>query len=167
MTPISKSVQQAVQSHVERLCEIATKYLDKHITVPSISFRRSGGNAGTAHLQRNHVNLNPIYLSDNHEEFFEQVIPHEIAHLVVYQCFGKTKPHGKEWQAVMQNVFERPPLVRHTMETPKGISKTFAYQCSCGPTTLTIRRHNKVIRGEQQYQCRRCKQILKSMEEKD
>lgn len=161
MTQISDSLKQAVHEQVEALCLIASEHLNQTIVPPSIGFRRSGGNAGTAHLQRNHVNLNPIYLSSNQDEFIAQVIPHEIAHIIVYQYFGKTKPHGREWQAVMLNVFGRPPHVRHSMTAPEARKKIFNYRCDCGPTELTIRRHNKVVRGEQQYQCRRCNTILR------
>lgn len=160
MTAVSEHQKQSVYDRVSTLCQTASDYLTLVIEAPTISFRRSGGNAGTAHLQRNHINLNPIYLIDNHNEYIDQVIPHEIAHLVVYQCFGKVRPHGKEWQSVMLEIFKRPPLVRHTMSTSLSSQRTFNYQCGCGPTELTIRRHNKVVRGQQQYQCRRCREIL-------
>lgn len=160
MILIPADVKESVHQRVKTLCTTAGECLQHKIDQPSIGYRRSGGIAGSAYLQRNHVNFNPLYLIENHHEYIQQVIPHEVAHLVVYQCFGKVKPHGKEWQSVMREVFNRPPLVRHSMTSPALEQRQFAYQCACGSTQLTIRRHNKVVRGEQQYQCRRCKQIL-------
>ncbi|WP_372930567.1 zinc ribbon domain-containing protein, partial [Shewanella putrefaciens] len=39
-------------------------------------------------------------------------------------------------------------------------SKEVEYRCACGPIRLSIRRHNKVLRGESRYICKRCKTHL-------
>jgi SprT protein len=38
--------------------------------------------------------------------------------------------------------------------------RTHAYACACQQHRLSVRRHNKVVRGEARYHCRRCRQPL-------
>ncbi|MEP1383040.1 MAG: zinc ribbon domain-containing protein [Paraglaciecola sp.] len=45
----------------------------------------------------------------------------------------------------------------------KVSGKTFLYQCQCGTVELSITRHNKVVKGKQNYICRRCKNTLQKI----
>ena len=139
---------------------IAEKLLKQTFPRPEISFKLRGKSAGTAHLQQNKLRFNAILLIENQDAFFEQVIPHEICHLLAHQMYGRVKPHGLEWQALMVHLFTLTPSTTHSMNTQSVTGKQFSYRCDCGPVSLSIRRHNKVIRGETQYRCRRCKKEL-------
>lgn len=142
-------------------CLLKVKDHFKHpITPPTIMFNQRGKIAGTAHLQRNLVKLNSVLMADNFNEFLLDVIPHETAHIVVYQLYGKVRPHGLEWQNIMRDIFKRPPTVRHSMDVSKTQGQQFEYYCGCGPISLSIRRHNKVKRQEQVYRCSKCQQTL-------
>ena len=88
------------------------------------------------------------------------MIPHEIAHLIVFAVWGKVKPHGKEWQSVMQNIFGIPAQTTHSMDISKVRGVTFAYRCRCQTHQLTVRRHRAVVRGDRQYTCRKCGSVL-------
>ncbi|QDO82534.1 SprT family zinc-dependent metalloprotease [Shewanella psychropiezotolerans] len=139
----------------------AETHLKRTFPHPEISFKLRGKSAGTAHLQLNLLRFNSTLLAENHQAFIDQVVPHEICHLLAYQLYGKVKPHGKEWQALMIKVYQLEPATTHTLNTESVSGKTFDYLCDCGNIPLSIRRHNKVIRGETQYRCRCCKQELK------
>ncbi|CCK08390.1 Protein sprT [Cronobacter sakazakii 696] len=39
-------------------------------------------------------------------------------------------------------------------------ANTFPYRCRCQQHQLTVRRHNRVVRGETQYRCVRCGDTL-------
>ena len=126
---------------------------------PTYLFNQRGKAAGTAHLQRNIIKINPTLFVNNREEFFQQVIPHEVAHLITFQLYGRTRPHGKEWQRVMEEVFKRPALTTHQLDIKEVVGKQFSYRCACTTHLLTIRRHNKVLKGSE-YRCKLCQSAL-------
>ncbi|MCL2912440.1 SprT family zinc-dependent metalloprotease [Shewanella corallii] len=161
-----KAATQLQQQLLER-CEAcfhqAEQRLKRKFPRPAISFALRGKSAGTAHLQQNRLRFNPVLLKENPEAFLQEVVPHEIAHLLCFQLYGAgkaIKPHGKEWQAIMLQVFDLTPRASHSFDISSVRGKTYAYQCQCGPVELSVRRHNKVQRGESRYLCRHCKQVL-------
>lgn len=145
--------------HVEHCYEKADGYFGRRFPRPALSFRRSGKNAGTAFLQQNRINFHPLLLRDNSDAFMRDVIPHEISHLLVWQLYGKVRPHGSEWQAMMIDVFASNPSATHRFDTSALGAAEFAYRCGCDTVMLSQRRHNTVLRGGQ-YRCRRCREVL-------
>ncbi|GLS83093.1 SprT family zinc-dependent metalloprotease [Paraferrimonas haliotis] len=143
--------------------EACYRQLDSHyktqFTRPQVSFKLRGRSAGTAHLSENRLRFNPKLMQDNLEAFLTDVVPHEVAHLICFQRHGRVRPHGKEWQQIMRHVFQCEPKTTHNFDVSKVSGPEFTYQCQCGPVQLTLRRHNKVLRGAQ-YLCRRCHQQL-------
>jgi len=109
-------------------------------------------------LQQNRINFHPTLLKENTNDFLKSVVPHEISHLLVWQLFGKVKPHGKEWQSIMRAVFSCEPNATHSFDVTSAV-KTFPYRCQCSTYALTTRRHNNIKKG-MQYRCKRCNDIL-------
>ena len=139
---------------------LANRYFNTFFKEPELMCNQRGKIAGTAHLQKNVIKLNPELFEDNVDVFLSAVIPHEVAHIITYQLYGKVRPHGSQWQFIMKEVFELDPEVRHQMDVTKTQGKVFDYWCECGKVSLSIRRHNNVWRNKQQYQCRRCGKTL-------
>ena len=127
-----------------------------HWPQPLLSFTQRGKAAGTAHLQRWEIRLNPVLLADHPELFLHEVIAHELAHLLVFARHGRVAPHGKPWQAMMRQVFALEPRVTHRLDTSKLQGPQFAYRCACREHLLSVRRHHKVLRGQSRYLCRHC-----------
>ena len=127
---------------------------------PVLSYTQRGKAAGTAHLHRWEIRLNPVLLVDNLELFLHEVIAHELAHLLVFARHGRVAPHGKAWQAMMRQVFGLAPRVTHQLDISSLQGPLFAYQCACQRHQLSLRRHNKVQRGQSRYLCRHCGQPL-------
>ncbi len=126
---------------------------------PIYQFDQRGKVAATAHLQRNMLRFNPILYCQNKDEFIQQIVAHEVAHLITFSLYGKVRPHGKEWQKIMQKVFTLNAKTTHSMDTKNVQGKLFLYHCLCTEHPLTIRRHNKVLKGVQ-YHCKKCQSEL-------
>ena len=141
---------------------LAECFFDRPFKRPEYLFNQYGKSAGTAHLQRNIIKFNPVLYNQNKIIFVDQVVAHEVAHLVVYQHYGKVKPHGKEWQHVMETVFHCPASTTHTLDIKDVIGKQYRYRCACTTHLLTVRRHNKVLKGAD-YICKNCKSVLKEV----
>ena len=113
-----------------------------------------------AYLQQNEIRLNPVLLVENGAAFIQQVVPHELAHLLVYQQFGRVQPHGKEWKMMMEQVLGVPAHIYHKFSTA-SVAKQFSYQCDCQTHLLSVRRHNAIQRNQRSYICRNCNQPLR------
>jgi SprT protein len=51
-----------------------------------------------------------VLLLENQQAFIDEVVPHELAHLLVWKHFGRVAPHGKEWKWMMESVLGVPPV---------------------------------------------------------
>lgn len=154
-----RQLKMQVQRQLKRDLKRANAYFNKTFTAPTISYAVRGVKAGVAYLERNEIRFNPVLLVENKQAFISQVVPHELAHILVYQHFGRVQSHGKEWKMMMETVLGVPADIYHCFDT-QSVQQQFAYQCSCQIHQLSIRRHNTVQRGNRQYVCRRCKTVL-------
>ena len=154
--------KKALQVKGEDCFILAECFFERPFKRPTYLFNQRGKSVGTAHLQRNIIKFNPILFSQNKEAFIDQVVAHEVAHLIAYQQYGKVRPHGREWQHIMENIFNRPAHTTHSLDISDVIGKQFRYQCLCTTHQLTIRRHNRVLKGAK-YACKNCGSVLKKV----
>ena len=139
----------------EKLAQANLK-LGRNYPEPKLSYTQRGTSAGTAY----EIRLNPVLLLENSEAFIEEVVPHELAHLLVWKHFGRVAPHGKEWKWMMESVLGVPARRTHQFELQSVRRNTFPYRCKCQEHQLTVRRHNRVVRGEAVYRCVHCGEQL-------
>lgn len=123
------------------------------------NLKQRGRAAGTAHLQKNELRFNPFMFQQNSAEFLETVVPHEVAHIIVFQIYGNAvKPHGKEWKAVMLKVYGLSPSRTHTFDVPPQ-KQSYEYRCSCQRHQFTKHRHTRAQKGVE-YICKGCHATL-------
>ncbi|MGR3806238.1 SprT family zinc-dependent metalloprotease [Pasteurella testudinis] len=155
-----RQLKMQISRRLRACLALAERHFNRTFAMPELSFNLRGMKAGVAYLQQNEIRLNRTLLLENNEEFLRQVVPHELAHLIVYQVFGRVQPHGKEWQMLMQQVFNLPADTGHQFDVQNVQGKTFAYRCDCQTHRLSVRRHNNILRNKVRYHCRVCKGVL-------
>lgn len=155
-----RQLKMQVIRQLKRDLDKANHYFQTEFVMPEIRYDVRGLKAGVAYLQRNEVRFNPILLQENGHDFIRQVVPHELAHILVYQQFGRVAPHGKEWQMMMENVLGVPAEIYHCFDT-SSVSRTITYQCDCQIHSLSIRQHNAIQNNKRSYFCKNCKKTLR------
>lgn len=151
--------QPSLQARLTELYLTAEQHFQSQLLKPALELTQRGTSAGSARLQSNLIRLNPVLLCESPEEFIRQILPHELAHLLVHQLYGKVAPHGNEWKYLMAEVFGLKPERTHRLDTSLVQGPRFFYRCGCQQHQLTIRRHNKIQKGVS-YRCRACQQEL-------
>lgn len=159
--------EQSVISCLKRLKRHAEQFLQCDLPCFDVRFDLRGRGAGELRVVRSHprkkqasyaLRFNDTLLSEYKDYFFSDVLPHEMAHLVVDVIHGpKVRPHGVEWQSVMINCFQVAPKAYHSLPTQpvKRIKAEFRYRCACQEHLLTVIRHRRAMKGVV-YSCRRC-----------
>jgi len=159
-TRVPVACQQAVMRSLRHFLQLAAQRLECTFDEPALLYQQRGTAAGTAWLERWEIRLNPVLLQENLQAFTDEVVPHELAHLLVWKRFGRVAPHGKEWKWMMETVLGVPARRTHQFALNSVRTNTFTYRCSCQQHQLTVRRHNRVLRGESEYRCVRCGSLL-------
>lgn len=154
------ALQQSVMRVLRSKLQLANQRLERDYPEPRLLYQQRGTAAGTAWLESWEIRLNPVLLLENQQAFIEEVVPHELAHLLVWKTFGRVAPHGKEWKWMMEQVLEVPARRTHQFAVASVRSQAFPYRCGCQQHQLTIRRHNRIVRGESEYRCVHCGDIL-------
>ena len=120
---LTKELREKVEKRVKECFDIAAKhYKHKFTTMPEIRFNLKSRTAGMAYHKEWMLRFNLILLVENEKDFFEDTIPHEVAHLVnrtvnkVPEGRKRLAAHGKEWKAVMTDCYNLPANVYHTYD---------------------------------------------------
>ncbi len=66
-----------------------------------------------------------MLLLENIDTFIAEVVPHELAHLLVWKHFGRKAPHGKEWKWMMESVLGVPARRTHQFALQSVRRNTF------------------------------------------
>ncbi|WP_341503014.1 SprT family zinc-dependent metalloprotease [Gallaecimonas sp. GXIMD4217] len=146
-------MQQLIEA-VEAAFARAEAHFGKPFPRPAVTLDLRGRAAGQAHHGKGQLRFNASLYRENRAAFLQEVVPHEVVHWLVWHHHDtRCRPHGREWQAMMSQVFGLAPRRTHDFAVRED---SFAYRCLCMEHRLTVRRHNKVQRGQAQYRCKGC-----------
>lgn len=147
-----------LKNRVRLLIEQAGQYYSRSFPQPTVYINISGADAGQALPERNILRFNPIFLVNANTDYLEQIVAHEVAHLVAFHLFGKNiRPHGKEWAGIMKKVFGLPPIRCHNYDLSVTGRYPYVYKCNCldKQNFFSVVRHRRACRGTI-YMCRSC-----------
>ena len=120
--------------------------------------------AGRAIYSQNLIELNKELL-ERHPEHLEQVVAHEMAHLIAYALFGPRQGagHGMGWKRTMR-MLGFPAARCHSLNVSnkKRPHKIQAYaKCNCknGLFAIKTKLYNKIKAGKK-YRCSKCRTPL-------
>jgi SprT protein len=142
--------------------EIAQRYFGRTFALTGITFDLRGAAAGQLAFSRKlktyRLRYNRMLLEVDPVVLIEQVVPHEVSHLVALQVYGHSIPqHGDEWKSVMVDVFGLQPDRCHTMDVSGVVAKPYIYGCLCGGEIKVTKRHHNKIQRSAGYTCTICK----------
>lgn len=155
----------ATREHIRR----AAEHFGRRFADIPVLFDLKGRNAGMYRVRGRQrcIRYNPWLFAKFFDDNLATTVPHEVAHYISDQLYGlrNIRPHGKEWQALMQLFGVEP---RRTCDydlegIPQRRQRRHAYRCACREHQLTTVRHRRIQLGRAQYLCRSCKQPLKSI----
>ena len=158
---VTKQLQQALESEIARCVSRARDLVLCEFSEPSFRLDLRGRIAGLALLKEHCIRLNIDMLLRYGNRFIDQVVAHELAHLLAFRRFGSSiRPHGREWKWIMREVFERQASVTHDFTVKLAHKKVVWYRCSCPePREFSLTRHRRALAGTI-YTCQVCRQTL-------
>ena len=106
---------------------------------------------GRTRVDVRRVRLNSLLASAN-KQLLNEVLCHELAHIAIYERFGKSeKPHGPEWKALVRQAGFEPRLrISVNGEKPSTATRRFEHLC---PVCQTIRYAKRPMTG---WRCGNC-----------
>lgn len=164
--------QAKVIVETEKFIKLAAQYFNKDFPFIPVLFDLKGQTVGMYKRtsQKQVIRYNPAIFAKYFDDNVQVTVPHEVAHYIVdaYYRSGllnrlrnhrkSIRPHGAEWKALMKYFgADASRLANYSLEGIKRRRyRTVPYLCGCRTHALGIRRHNKVIKQQARYHCRRC-----------
>lgn len=170
---VPEYIRLAVYNRAVECIVKANQYYKKEFLYPEIRYDLKGACGGKALLEEWAIRVNVQLLKDNFEDYIENTVSHEVAHLIDYELHpenfyppeGKSrKIHGKTFKFIMKHVFKADPSTTHNYDVSKVKRKRkktekYVYKCpDCGDLMeIGKNRHNKMQRKQASYFLISCK----------
>lgn len=167
---VTPEVQSACRTKVDECMRVFdSAFPDIDFPPILVTFEPCGSTAAWAKTLQYQVNINPILVMENLDEYLNVIIGHEVSHIVSDRVYGQdTQDHGPEWASVMA-ILGLPPDRCHTLDTTRARRKmkTFKYQCGCAVDNIhhVSTRANRLVRiDKREFNCLRCNTALIPLE---
>ena len=164
---VPQDVQERIRVRVQECLDISQRSFKRPFEFPTIRYDKRGQAAGEASHKDWSINLNRVLLLENLEDMIENIVPHEIAHLInseVYRSRGyrRPSPHGSSWRSIMWSYGLVPERCHHYDTSSVKITKQkqpkHVWVCrTCGTRMLLgNKRHSNHQKGWRKYFMRGC-----------
>ena len=168
MLDVYENIQEQVEMRCLHFLDMAEHHFGRSFNPPHVRCNLRGTTGGTYSSKKDELAFNGVLMRENPEEYWNQVIPHEVAHKVQRDVYGhyrhgkRVMPHGREWKAIMR-LFGLNPDRCHKMDVSNArvrrVARNYTYKCRCQTHNLTKVRHNRIQQGIK-YRCGTCKNPL-------
>jgi len=164
--PIDAHQQQRVREATHEYIARAGRIYQREFPPIAVAFDLKGRAAGMyrVHNHSRLIRYNPYIFAKYFNDNLASTVPHEVAHYVVDVLYraGSVRPHGVEWQHVMQSLGAEPQVTGNydLSGIPIRRQKRYSYRCGCMTHHISSARHNRMVRNRARYYCRRCKSAL-------
>lgn len=150
MTNVTEAQRLEVFARVKHFLDVARTQYKREFINPVVLFDLQGRIAGQA-CGNWKIRLNADLLVNNWEDFMNDTIPHEVAHLVQYVIYPYDKPHGRGWKSIMRG-FGVNPKRTHKMDLScTKVRRQARVEASCGHCGMEIKitttRAKRIMRG--------------------
>ncbi len=169
VTPIDPQREQQVRSLTRDYIARAGRIYDSEFPLIPVMFDLRGRAAGMYRVRNRDrvIRYNPYIFAKYFDDNLITTVPHEVAHYVVDLMYNgrSVRPHGAEWRRVMQSL-GAVPNVTGTYDlsgVPLRRQKRHSYRCQCSTHQISTARHNRIVRGEARYYCRKCKSAIRQI----
>lgn len=158
---MSENIKSQIEARVLECMEIVrAKFRLTEFQNPSVHFDVSGTKGGFAKYQDWSIHFNLDLAKNNMEQYLNQTVPHEVAHLVDFKKYGGWG-HKRTWKAIMIHVFGLKPDRCHSMDVSEVKTRkydTYIYTCNCPSLEHKIKTnlHKKMSVLGKNYRCGRC-----------
>lgn len=113
---------------------------------------------GSSNIREGLISLNLILKQQDRQKLLE-VVCHEVAHVAVFEIYGEnSKPHGSEWQRLMNIAGFKPSTLICINKQPGELinlrNNEWIFEHRC-PVCQMVRLSSRAVRG---WKCRDCVQ---------
>jgi SprT protein len=154
MTTLTDDQRTAVFARVKHFLDMARTRYNREFINPVVLFDLQGRIAGQA-WGNYKIRLNIDLLVHNWEEFMQDTIPHEVAHLVQKVLYPYDKSHGRGWKSIMRG-FGCNPKRTHNMDLScTKVRRQARVEASCAhcgkEIKLTTTRAKRLMNGRRYF----------------
>lgn len=137
-----------VRKAVAQCYAVAQRVHARQFSLPDVAFDLRGTTAGRAYLQRKVLRFNAVLLQENFDSFIDNVVPHEVAHLLAWELHGpRIAAHGRQWKAVMRSIGADPSRTHSYDVRNSAVGGIHMWACHCRTLQLGARQHVKALAG--------------------
>lgn len=155
---LSDALWADVETRIRELFKVASRKAGRIINPVRLRCSLTGDTAALAHGgKQGYINLNPRLLIQNKRAYFQDTIPHEVAHIVAWEIFGwRIADHGREWRTVMAWFGAEITVYHHYRDNSRHqVHQTYAYRCKCRTVQVSAATHREMEKGET-FRCKSC-----------
>ena len=164
---LSDRQKQLIIEKTHHYIDVASSHYNEDFEYIPVYFDLSSRTSGMFVVKgmNKYIRYNPVIFSAYFDDSVINTVAHEVAHYIVYQCYGHTKvrPHGREWKSIMDVFGAKPDVTSQydLSQLPLRRQQQFTYLCECSEHQLSATRHNRVQRNMAIYSCKKCCKPLK------